>query len=88
MEGATILHEARQHQAVSHDRLLTTHQPPHPTRHSTDSLAETQATANPLQAAIVYAHDCHLLMPRHDNREDNIKLSVTTDYSQLINLRI
>jgi len=31
--------------------------------HSTDTLAETQATANPLQAAIVYAHDCHLLMP-------------------------
>jgi len=27
------------------------------------TLAETQATANPLQAAIVYAHDCHLSMP-------------------------
>ena len=25
---------------------------------------------------------------RHDNREDNIKLSVTTIYSQLINIRI
>ena len=61
-------HDNREHNiklsvTTNYSQLLTTHQPPHPTRHSTDTLAETQATANPLQATIVYSHDCHLLMP-------------------------